>query len=217
MGACEVACIWYYIHIETTKTYLETTMNNDASNICSNSMAKLEDIVQNYVELNCALVSVGWGLWGDSTEDFSNDPLGRCYGAQKFYREEGRLRCVSVSLNIRDNYGMANIVIIKDIAIETVADEKEQASTVFALDKISSSDVASIINKYKQHKALEVLVRDFEDECEYFMSHTSDGRVIFQNRSDENRQKPDHETNRYHKLMHCDYEVYDKDDSYGMN
>ena len=216
--ACRRVWIWYYIHIEaSTPMKRMIIMSENVQFELSGGMANIDDIAKNFIELNCALVAVGWGLWGDTVKDFSNDPLGRCYGAQKFYREEGKLRCVSVSLNIRDNYGMANIVIIKDIAIETVADEKEQASTVFALDKISSSDVASIINKYKQHKALEVFVRDFEDECEYFMSHTSDGRVIFQNRSDENRQKPDHETNRYHKLMHCDYEVYDKDDSYGMN
>ena len=184
-------------------------MNNNAENQESNGMAELEDIVKDYVELNCALVAVGWGLWGDRPKDFSIDPLSHCYGAQKFYRRDGKLCCVSISLNVRDEYGMANIVVVNDMVIEGSQENStiDDSEIVLVLDSITADDVATIINKYRDYKSLDVIVEDFEDECEYFMRHTGDGRVIFQNRSDENRQKPDHLTNRYHKLIHCNYRV----------
>lgn len=173
----------------------------------SGGMANIDDIAKNFIELNCALVAVGWGLWGDTVKDFDFDPLHYRYGAQKFYVDKGKLRCVSVSLYIRDYYGAANLVTVSDIAIEGRVDSTELPDMDFVLDRITADDVATIINKYKDVDTVDLHIQDLEDVCEYFMHYNNKGEAVFQSRTDENRQKPNNETERRYPIHTCVYSI----------
>lgn len=149
------------------------------------------------------LVSAGWERHGDRKEHYLADP--HCvYGASRYFMKEGELHLVSTSLNIRDGYGMSNIINISERNLITKEENEFDSIEVTAFDTEYTN---TLIAKYKEAQVVEVSVMDDEDDMNYFMGLTGDGRAKFERRSDEDRLRPVHETQNLVAIADCEYEV----------
>lgn len=167
------------------------------------SIEELNNIARVYGGFIDKLLEAGWERFGETKETFTNYPYS-IYGAQRFFMKDGDIHLVSASLNIRDSYGLPNIINVAEYDLNT----KEQ--TYFDSVTLSALTVAQkneFIKKYELVDALSLSVDDDEDNLSYFMGYTSDGRALFENRSDEARLLPVHKTQRLVPIIECQYKA----------
>lgn len=167
------------------------------------SIDALKATANTYLVLVENLLSAGWESHGEPKEHYLAYPY--CvYGASRYFMKDGQLHLVSTSLNLREGYGLSNIINISDRNLTT----KEYV-------KLDSIDVAdfndeytnSLIGEYKDVQTVRISVMDDEDNMNYFVGFTGDGRAKFERRSDEDRLLPVHETQSLVEITDCENEV----------
>lgn len=186
-------------------------MTNTIPNHLPTMKSRIGEIVENsveYAKMVSKLTTAGWEKCGKSEELFLADPYYTPYGAQLFFMKDNKLHGVSLSLNIREGYGESNIAIVTEADL---TDAKSKSSSYCTdINAITADTVNDLIAKYKSVDVVEICIEDKEDDIEYFMGLSCDMRAEFQSRSDDDRQKPYHETVRLYHLSDCAYSISNK-------
>lgn len=164
---------------------------------------ELAVIGKTYADFVTALIDAGWQRHGTTQERFLCNPY-QVFGASRYFMKDDQLYLVSTSLNIRDGYGLPNIVNISERNLVT-SDVVECDS--INLPALHLDYAKELVIKYKAVKAVKVCVMDNEDDMAYFMGLTGDGRALFESRSDEDRLRPVHETQKLVAITDCEYKV----------
>lgn len=165
------------------------------------SIEDLNSIANGYTGFIDKLLEAGWERFGTTKEKFTSYPYSN-YGAQRFFMKDGDLHLVSATLNIRDSYGLPNIINVAEYNLN--AKEGTYFESVL-LDELTTNQTNQFIERYAAVDAVSLIVADDEDNLSYFMEYTSDGRVLFENRSDESRLLPAHETQYLVPIIDCQY------------
>ena len=165
------------------------------------SIEDLNSIANGYTGFIDKLLEAGWERFGTTKEKFTSYPY-TTYGAQRFFMKDGDLHLVSATLNIRDSYGLPNIINMAEYNLNTKENTHFESVT---LETLTTEQTDVFIKKYELVDAVSVSVDDDEDNLSYFMGYTSDGRVRFENRSDEARLLPVNETQYLVPIIDCQY------------
>ena len=175
-------------------------LNNHSTPVNNN-----ESDSERYAQFIQTLLASGWEKYGENKERFLADPYYTLYGAQRFFMKEGGIHCVSITVNMRDRYGRANIIGLTEANI--VRKKIITKTDAFLLQEITANDIDEVVREYSDLEIVDVTIFDKEYDIEYFMGFTGDMRAIFQSRDDDDRQKPNHETVRYYNLEDCKYDI----------
>lgn len=182
---------------------MTTKSINEVKTVNSSRIGEIINDSKKYAEVTQLLADAGWDKYGEAEECFLADPYYTSYGAQKFFVKDGEPHGVTIGINVREGYGLPNLLIITEGNL--TKSHMEWSGEVVELDSMAEDFGAVLADKYKDEVGICINIQDKEEDQEYLMGFVNDMRVEFQSRDDDDRQKPYHETVRLYHLKDCEY------------